>query len=243
VRIAIGDNLLTHAFASNLMRLNKSFIVLRGLKGMKERLRAAQKLSRYIHFSILEDNANVWIAQAEGRAKAGYDKTNSAVIGMFSLSKPKPVLYSDYINELNIVPVAISYELDPTDVSKARELYAVASEGSYKKRKHEDMNSIAKGMTGWKGRVHIEFGDVLQGDFEKDADVAKAIDDQIYKLFRPFETNEWAEAQLNGESIARANVAVESLAARCEKLNDQVKPFLLKQYANGMRMKQNKGPL
>lgn len=243
VRIAIGDNLLTKTFSSNLMRLNKSFIVVRGLKGMKERLRAAQKLSRYIHYSIREDKANVWIAQAEGRAKAGYDKTNSAVIGMFSLSKPKPVAYADYINELNIVPVAISYELDPTDISKARELYAHATEGSYKKRKHEDMNSIAKGMTGWKGRVHLEFGDVLNGDYEKDSDVAQLIDEQIYKLYRPFETNEWAEAQLEGRDITPANSAVEQLATRCEKLNENVKPFLLKQYANGMRMKQNKGPL
>ncbi|MDN3649819.1 1-acyl-sn-glycerol-3-phosphate acyltransferase [Reinekea marina] len=243
VRIAIGDNLLSKPFSSNLMRLNKSFIVKRGLKGMKERLRAAQKLSKYIHYSILEEKANIWIAQAEGRAKAGYDKTNSAVIGMFSLSKPKTVNYADYINELNIVPVAISYELDPTDIAKARELHAMAEEGNYKKRKNEDMNSIAKGMTGWKGRVHLEFGNVLQGSFEKDADVALAIDEQIYKLYRPFETNEWAQAMLNGESFSATTEAVSQLQARTDKLNDKIKPFLLKQYANGMRMKKNEGPL
>jgi hypothetical protein len=105
------------------------------------------------------------------------------------------------------------------------------------------MNSIAKGMTGWKGRVHLEFGDVLNGDFEKDTDVAKAIDEQIHKLFRPFETNEWAAAKLAGNEVPAANDSVKELAARCEKLNDQVKPFLLKQYANGMQMKNNKEPL
>ncbi|TCS42675.1 1-acyl-sn-glycerol-3-phosphate acyltransferase [Reinekea marinisedimentorum] len=243
VRIAVGDNLLTKPFSSNLMRLNKSFIVKRGLKGMKERLRAAQQLSKYIHFSILDEKANIWIAQREGRAKDGYDRTNSAVIGMFSLSRPKSRSYSDYINELNIVPVAISYELDPLDVAKARELHAQHTKGEYKKSKHEDLNSIARGMTGWKGRVHLEFGDVLTGDFESDEDVAKAIDEQIHGIYKPFETNEWAEKTLKGESPAVANSNVEELVKRVTSARDDIKPYILKQYANGMRMQRGEEPL
>jgi hypothetical protein len=243
VRIAVGDNLLSQPFSSNLMRLNKSFIVKRGLTGMKARFKAAQELSRYIHFSILEENANIWIAQREGRAKNGYDSTNSAVIGMFSLSKPKDREYSDYINELNIVPVAISYELDPLDVAKAREVHAQETTGEYKKRKNEDMNSIARGMTGWKGRVHLEFGNVLTGNFEKDEDVAKMIDDQVHKIYRPFETNEWAEAQLNGVEFQVCNDNVAELEKRVENLNDELKPYILKQYANGMRMQRCEEPL
>lgn len=243
VRIAIGDNLLTKPFSSNLMRLNKSFIVKRGLKGMKARFKAAQELSKYIHFSILEEQANVWIAQREGRAKDGYDRTNSAIIGMFSLSKPKTRDYSDYINELNIVPVAISYELDPLDVAKAREVFAIDTRGEYKKRKNEDMTSIAKGMTGWKGRVHLEFGEALTGDFENDDDVAKAIDDQVHKIYRPFETNEWAEAQLNNEDYSLVNANVEKLKMRVQRAPDELKPYLLKQYANGMRMQRGQEPL
>lgn len=243
VRIAIGDNLLTKPFSSNLMRLNKSFIVKRSVSGLKAKLKAAQELSRYIHYSILEETANIWIAQREGRAKDGYDSTNPAVIGMFSLSKPKTRDYSDYINELNIVPVAISYELDPLDIAKARELYAQEVKGGYKKRKNEDLTSIAKGMTGWKGRVHLEFGDVLIGDFQNDDDVANAIDEQIHKIYRPFETNEWAEKRLNGEEIDPANDNVKSLMQRVASSREELKPYLLKQYANGMRMQRGEAPL
>jgi hypothetical protein len=243
VRIAIGDNLLSEPYSSNLMRLNKSFIVKRGLTGMKARFKAAQELSRYIHYSILEETANIWIAQREGRSKDGYDRTNSAVIGMFSLSKPKDRDYSDYINELNIVPVAISYELDPLDIAKARELYAQETKGEYKKRKNEDMTSIARGMTGWKGRVHLEFGDVLKGDFEKDEDVAKMIDDQVHKIYRPFETNEWAEAQLNGKTLSASNENVEKLMKRVDSAREEIRPYILKQYANGMRMQRGEEPL
>lgn len=243
VRIAIGDNLLTQPFSSNLMRLNKTFIVKRGIKGLKERFRAAQELSRYIHFSILEENANVWIAQREGRAKDGYDRTNPAVIGMFSLSKPKDRDYSDYINELNIVPVAISYELDPLDLAKARELYAQETKGSYKKGKNEDLRSIARGMTGWKGRVHLEYGDVLKGTFESDEGVAEAIDEQIHRIYKPFETNEWAASQLNNSPIEPANKNVETLVQRVDSTREDLQTYVLKQYANGMRMSQGLEPL
>lgn len=243
VRIAIGDNLLTHQFSSNLMRLNKSFIVKRSVTGMKAKYKAAQELSKYIHYSILEENANIWIAQREGRAKDGYDRTNPAVIGMFSLSKPKQRDYSDYINELNIVPVAISYELDPLDVAKARELHSQDTKGEYRKRRNEDMTSIARGMTGWKGRVHLEFGDVLTGDFESDDDVAQVIDQQIHNIYRPFETNEWAEAQLNGKDYNVVNDNVAQLKQRVDSCRDDVKPYLLKQYANGMRMQRGEEPL
>ncbi|EAR09077.1 1-acyl-sn-glycerol-3-phosphate acyltransferase [Reinekea blandensis] len=243
VRIAIGDNLLSRPFSSNLMRLNKSFIVKRSVKGMKAKYKAALELSRYIHFSILEENANIWIAQREGRAKDGYDRTNPAVIGMFSLSRPKTRDYSDYINELNIVPVAISYELDPLDVAKARELHAQHTTGEYRKRRNEDMTSIARGMTGWKGRVHLEFGNVLNGSFESDDDVAQAIDEQIHQIYRPFETNEWAEAQLNGTPVPESNSNVEQLRQRVESIRPEWKSYLLKQYANGMRMRRGEDPL
>jgi len=243
VRIAIGDNLLSKPFVSDLMRLNKSFIVKRSVKGMKERLKAAQKLSRYIHHCITEDNANVWIAQREGRAKDGYDKTNSAVIGMFSLSKPKDRSFASYINELRIVPVTISYEVDPLELSKARELYAQEHKGGYKKRAHEDVQSIARGMTGWKGRVHLAFGEVLQGDFEKDDDVAAAIDEQVHQLYRVYESNEWAYAEMMGEPITPATENAEQLAKRVAAARDELKPYLLRQYANAVRMKRGEGPL
>ncbi|WP_320824254.1 1-acyl-sn-glycerol-3-phosphate acyltransferase [Reinekea sp.] len=242
-RIAVGDNLLTQPFSANLMRLNKSFIVKRSVTGLKARLKAAQELSRYIHYSILEETASIWIAQRAGRSKDGYDRTNPAVIGMFSLSKPTLHGYSDYINELNIVPVAISYELDPLDLAKARELYATDTKGAYVKRKNEDLHAIARGMTGWKGRVHLEFGEVLQGQFETDDDVAEQIDGQIHQLYQSFPTNAWAEASLNNEVAEIANASVETLKNRVESARAELRPYILKQYANGLRMRRGEAPL
>lgn len=243
VRIAIGDNLLSKPFVSDLMRLNKSFIVKRSVKGMKEKYKAAQKLSRYIHHCINEDNANVWIAQREGRAKDGYDKTNPAVIGMISLSKFKGRPLTEYIHELNIVPVTISYEVDPLDLNKARELHAQEHKGGYRKRTHEDVQSIARGMTGWKGRVHLAYGDVLTGEFESDDDVAAAIDEQVHRLYRVYETNEWAYAEMMGEPIEPVNDNVRQLAQRVASAREELKPYLLRQYANAVRMKRGEEPL
>lgn len=199
LRIAIGDNLLTKDYVADLMRLNKSFIVNRSAKAPREKLKAAKKLSAYIHHSIAEERANIWIAQREGRAKDGKDKTNSAVIGMFSLSRPKSQPFSEYIRELKIVPVSISYEWDPCDRAKARELHQQRSSGAYQKAEHEDVKSIAMGITGQKGHVHVAFGEPLDGDFQDTDDVVAEIDRQIVDNYVLHATNCLAWERLNGD--------------------------------------------
>ena len=179
LRIAIGDNLLSKPFASDLMRLNKSFIVNRSATAPREKLKAAKHLSRYIHSSVLHDNENVWIAQREGRAKDGLDVSNPAIISMIALSREKSRDFSDYIREANIVPVSISYEYDPCDQAKAREVFEKENSGSYKKEEHEDVRSIARGITGYKGNVHLNFGEPLKGDFTNAEEVTKELDRQI----------------------------------------------------------------
>src|SRR3546814_8270449 len=62
------------------MRLNKSFIVRRSVTGRREKMAAYQLLSAYINHSIRNDCASIWIAQAEGRAKDGDDRTESAIL-------------------------------------------------------------------------------------------------------------------------------------------------------------------
>jgi 1-acyl-sn-glycerol-3-phosphate acyltransferase len=177
LRIAIGDNLLTKPFASDLMRLNKSFIVNRSATAPKEKLRAARKLSSYIHHSVVNDNANIWIAQREGRAKDGLDKTNPAIISMLAMARDKSETFGAFLARANIVPVSISYEWDPCDVDKARELTILKRDGRYTKVEHEDVRSIAKGITGFKGRVHLAFGEPLS-DTIADVDEAVAAIDQ-----------------------------------------------------------------
>lgn len=202
LRIAIGDNLLTKPYVSDLMRLNKSFIVNRSAKAPREKLKAAKHLSAYIHHSIVNENHNIWIAQREGRAKDGCDKTNSAVVGMFTLNKPKPMDFKEYIHSLNIVPVSISYELDPCDGAKARELFHQRTLGSYQKEEHEDVNSIALGIAGKKGRVHVAFGKVLHGDYSDNDSVVEELDHQILQNYVLHASNCFAYQTLNGQAPA-----------------------------------------
>ncbi len=200
LRIAIGDNLLTKPFASDLMRLNKSFIVNRSAKAPREKLKAARQLSRYIHQSVMHDGENVWIAQREGRAKDGLDRTNSAIVSMLSLSKDKQQSLGDYIREARVVPVSISYEFDPCDADKARELYAKAEQGEYIKDEHEDVQSIARGITGFKGRVHLSFGTPLDQEFEDSEAVTREIDRQILSHYQLHPSNAIAYELLEGQA-------------------------------------------
>ena len=199
LRIAIGDNLLTKPYVSDLMRLNKSFVVNRSAKAPREKFKAAKQLSAYIHHSITQDRANIWIAQREGRAKDGLDKTNSAVVGMLSLNRAKSEPFADYIQQLNIVPVSISYQWDPCDTAKAQELYQQRFGGGYQKAQHEDVQSIAMGIAGQKGHVHVAFGDPLQGDYADNDAVTAELDRQISSNYVLHSSNCFAWQMLHGD--------------------------------------------
>ena len=149
VRIAIGDNLRKIPAATALMRLNKSFIVKRGEMSPREKLRELQHLSHYMGLS-LQENHSLWIAQREGRAKDGYDRTEEAVLKMIFLhGRAQGQDFATYMSSLNIVPVAITYEYDPNDLDKAHELHEKALHGTYKKGELEDIKSIVKGIKGY----------------------------------------------------------------------------------------------
>ncbi|ALM52789.1 1-acyl-sn-glycerol-3-phosphate acyltransferase [Halomonas huangheensis] len=189
VRIAIGDNLLKKPYVTDLMRLNKSFIVPRSARGKRAMLTAYLNLSSYIRHSICSDNHSIWMAQREGRAKDGIDCTDPAIIKMMTMAHRadnRQAPLGEGIKELRLVPVSISYEYDPCDVQKARELKAVNEEGEYRKSEFEDISSIVAGITGHKGRVHLRFGTPLGNEFETPEQVAEEIDRQVlggYHLF------------------------------------------------------------
>ena len=129
VRIAIGDNLLKKPFVSDLMRLNKSFIVKRSAKGVREMMAAFKALSGYIKHSLSVEKQSIWIAQKEGRAKDGNDQTDPAILKMLYMNgKGQKLAFSEYMTGLNIVPVSISYEYDPNDVAKANEIAQLADQ-------------------------------------------------------------------------------------------------------------------
>ena len=189
VRIAIGDNLLRKPFASDLMRVNRSFIVKRSITGRRDKLEALKKLSRYIRHSISSDGVSVWIAQREGRAKDGHDRTETALLKMLALSKDKETSFAQATAEINLVPVAISYEYDPCDVDKGRELYAKEQGEEYVKQEFEDLDTIQKGFVGYKGRIHLAFGDPIADQYENADSLAEAIDHQVYTNYKLFPSN------------------------------------------------------
>lgn len=197
VRIAIGDNLLTKAFVSDLMRVNKSFIVKRSATGRREKLAALIQLSRYIRYSLAEENTSVWIAQREGRAKDGMDKTEPALLKMLALSKQKEQTFGEAIRELNVVPVAISYEFDPLDAAKGMELYEKQTEGRYEKEEHEDFLSIYNGVVGRKGAIHVAFGEPVVTAVDSADDLALAVDRQIINNYHLHPTNLLAYKKLH----------------------------------------------
>jgi hypothetical protein len=198
VRIAIGDNLLTKPYVSDLMRLNKSFIVKRSARGPREVLKTYRELSAYIRQSIQVDAAPIWIAQREGRAKDGVDRTEPAIVKMLAMSQDrKRESFGEFIASMNIVPVSISYELDPCDARKAAELHEMATTGNYEKSEHEDVASIAIGIRGSKGLVHVAFGVPLGDDYNTPEEVSAAMDRQIVENYRLHGTNVYAWRMLH----------------------------------------------
>ena len=156
--IAIGDNLLAYSWIEKLVRINRSFIVKRNL-GLREQLAESKRLSKYIRYAISEKGESVWIAQREGRSKDGNDLTQPALIKMLNMSNKKSIV--DGYKELNIVPMAISYEIEPCGISKVEELLNRKYNPDFKKSQEDDMRSMANGVMLPKGRVHFAFGNPL----------------------------------------------------------------------------------
>ncbi|AOS97260.1 Acyltransferase [Microbulbifer aggregans] len=199
-RIAIGDNLLSKQFATDIMKLNKCFTVKRKSSNRREKLAAATQLSNYIYHSVVNDNEHVWIAQRSGRAKDGLDRTNPALCAMFAMTKDKETSFAEFWRKLHIVPLSISYEWDPCDMQKARQIYFEANPEGYNKSKHEDLKSIAKGVVGQKGHVHAAFGTPIEGDYHDVSTLAEEIDRQIIGNYVLHPTNLIAYEMLYGEA-------------------------------------------
>ena len=246
-RIAIGDNLLQKPFVSDLMRLNKSFIVHRSIIGRREKLAAYQMLSAYINHSLRNDVASIWIAQAEGRAKDGDDRTESAILKMFHMSR-KEEPFGEVIQSLNLTPVSISYEYDPCDQAKARELYIRATTGAYTKVPGEDDISIALGITGYKGRVHVNFAAPITEVYEDTKQLASEIDRQILGGYRLFPVHYLAYAQWSDADpqldvpLAQALFPADELQRaqhewqrRLQACPAEERPYLVLQYATPVR--------
>ena len=203
---AIGDNLVKKSFLKILAKLNRNFLVLRGLSP-REMLQSSKLLSEYIKQLLLHENRSVWIAQREGRTKDGNDATNPGVLKMLGMaSEEKNVM--DYFKKIKIVPVSISYEYDPTDVLKMPQLMAEANNEIYIKEKNEDFQNILSGVLGQKKRIHIHIGKIIDTEIdaimanEENANkqvlaLAQTIDDAILTNYKLWPTNFIAYDLLN----------------------------------------------
>lgn len=194
--VAIGNNLLIFDWITDLVRLNKSFVVKRNT-GLREGLEAAKKLSAYIHYCILEKHESVWIAQREGRSKDSSDKTQESLLKMLAISGEGTFI--EKLKEINLMPVSISYEYDPNDYLKAREFLLKKRNPEFKKSQRDDLFSMETGLLQFKGKVHFQLTPRINsklneiGEFKDNNKAAHhvgcLIDQAIHRSYEIFEIN------------------------------------------------------
>ncbi len=190
-QIAIGDNLMASRISELLFRLNKSFVVRRN-GTPRELYTYSLQLSNYIRDLITSKKDAVWIAQREGRAKDGNDRTQVGLLTMLSLSGKNDL--KKHFQEVKIVPVAISYEFDPCGLLKTQEYLNIHNDPNYVKSFQKDVENMLTGIKGPKGRVHFHFGkplveeldllDTLPNSKKQLEAVATLIDQSIHLNYR-----------------------------------------------------------
>ena len=261
--IAIGDNLLAAPWIKDLVRVNKSFIVLRSA-GIREMLTNSKRMSEYMHLVINEKNDNIWIAQREGRAKDSDDRTQEAILKMMAMGGEGSA--KERLRQLHIVPLSISYEYDPCDYLKAAEFQLKRDIEGWKKSKQDDVLSMQTGIMGFKGAIHYHCApaiddyleqipaDTPKGDIFKI--VASHIDKCIHSNYRLYPNNLAALDILEGTSHGGYSESEKAtfeqyIAKQLSKTVDMLnklgitpdKPFLrermLTMYANPARNKKN----
>jgi hypothetical protein len=255
VEIAIGDNLLIYPWIKRFVRVNKSFIVKRGLP-MRQMLEASGCMSRYMHYTIAEKHQSIWIAQREGRAKDSNDRTQDSVLKMMAIGGKGDIV--DRLKEMNISPLAISYEYDPCDYLKAAEFQLKRDVEGYKKTMQDDLVNMQTGILGYKGRVHFAITpsinaelDALDRSMPKQelfASVSTLIDRRIHANYRMYPCNYIAHDILEQNSNFAANYTADERAAfenylkgQLEKIKidnpdvDFLRNAMLQMYANPLK--------
>lgn len=207
--IAIGDNLLIYPWIEDLVRINRSFIVQRGLSA-RQVLESSQRMSAYLRHVLYEKKNSIWIAQREGRAKDSNDLTQESLVKMFLLAG-KSGNVMENLKELNICPLSISYEYDPCDFLKTMEFQLKRDNPDYKKTQQDDLNNMETGVMGFKGKVVYRIAGCINDELnsieqkkltrnEQISYVAKLIDMYIHRNFVIFPNNKIAYDELYGDN-------------------------------------------
>jgi hypothetical protein len=229
--ITFGSNLMNPQLVVDVGKSNKMFKVIRS-SNIREFLQNSLYLSEYLRYVITEKGESIWIAQRNGRTKDGNDASDQGIIKMFGMSqKSDPV---SAIEALNVAPAAISYQFEPCDFLKTRELYLTQNGEKYVKQPGEDLNSILTGITQPKGQVHISFCKPLEkeellfdhkspNEFYKH--VAALIDKRIYSRYRLFNNNYIAHDVRSGNNTWTDKYTPEEKEAfieRCRPMIERV---------------------
>ena len=226
---AVGNNLLSEKWASDLMRLNKSFIIDRSDKSKRDIYKSLNLASEFIYNTIVNENESIWIAQKQGRSKDGNDYTDPSVIKMIHLNARKKLSVNDYLNSLN-----------PNDLLKAKEMYLTDLNQKYIKERKEDMESIFLGINGSKGDVHLNIGKAMHFDSDSYEECSDQITEAIKQSYQPHSTN-YAAAVIQGKpnnnskySPEEINEAIEYLENRMNLIPEDMRPYFLNQYSNSV---------
>ena len=238
VRIAIGDNLLDGSYAETLMRLNKSFVVHRNIKGVKETLRKLSKLSAYINHSLMQDEESIWIAQREGRANDGNDFTDEGVLKMLYLDKRKNQSIEEWVRSVNLTPIVISYEYDPLDCVKARG-WDYQESWTPEEINKNDIKEMSAGIFGYKGRVHLHICKSISDPVDNLDHLSEMIQKEIINNYHIWPSNQAALdllADVNFQSetkdqISEVSSKISILEKRCTTLKPDERNEFLKTYA------------
>lgn len=194
-KIAVGDNLINAPVLGDVARLNKMILVKRS-GTLREKLANSHQLAAYIQKSLFEEHESVWIAQRDGRTKDGHDFTKQGLLKMVTMGYEKELIPT--LKKLNITPLTISYEYEPCDRLKAREM-ALSENGPYHKQPGEDFESIKTGIFSPKGHITMIVGTPIQKELDdipaelnnndKLYHVCQLIDKQIYQNYHLYPNN------------------------------------------------------
>ena len=256
-QICVGDNLLKQKSVELLIRSNRMIKVIRGISA-RELYLSSQLLSKYIREVITSGTSSVWIAQRQGRTKDGVDTTEQGLLKMFDMSGTKD--FTQNFKELNIIPISISYEYEPCDILKAREIL-ISRTQKYVKTETEDLESIIQGIMQKKGNVHIHFGKPLTDEEIEEASlcdkndryqsIRHAMDVRIIDGYKLWKTNYMAydivtegskySSEYSPEELQAFKGYIEALLGKVEPEldRDELRDILLHIYSNPVLSKEN----
>jgi hypothetical protein len=203
MEISFGSNLMMNPFLVDLGKICKMYKTERG-GTPRELLKKSIRLSQYLTHTIVDKNTSFWIAQRNGRTKNGIDKTEQGLVKMLSLCGRHNL--KSHFSKLNITPIAVSYQYEPCDYLKVRELYLKQTLGTYKKAPGEDYFSIMQGVKQYKGNMCLRITspitqEVIHNFSENEADfcanLTHTIDRKINAAYQLWDTHYMAHDLLH----------------------------------------------